>query len=93
MLARRQLEQGDSLLQRTLRDRQTTQLRSFGGVAVVAVVDAAAVDDTVGIIARFSASESEAEELPPPPSPFLSIDFGEDSAALSACGAAWDMKG
>lgn len=35
MPARRQFEQGDSLLQRTLRERQTTQLRSFCGAAAV----------------------------------------------------------
>ena len=33
MLARRQLEHGDNLSQRTLRLRQTTQLRSFDGGA------------------------------------------------------------
>lgn len=33
IFARRQFEHGDSLSQRTFRERQTTQLRRFGAVA------------------------------------------------------------
>lgn len=54
MSARRQLEQGDSLSQRTLRWRQVTQLRCLAA--------AFAVKDALGVaVACFSASENGAD--------------------------------
>jgi len=43
MFARRQVEHGDCLSQRTLRLRHTTQLRSFGADAAGVVADAGEV--------------------------------------------------
>jgi hypothetical protein len=83
MLARRQLEQGDSLSHRTLRDRQTTQLRSFGGAAVVVVaavavaLETAGGDGSVGAVnapvARVSAPEGKTEDAPTRLSPSFGL--------------------
>lgn len=65
ILARRQLEHGDTLSQRTLRRRQTAQLRNFGvgaerdAAAGAGAAAGAAVDD----VAFFS--EGDAEPLGP----------------------------
>lgn len=70
MLALRQFEQGDDLSHRTLRRRQTTQLRGFCGAETGAArgdgMAACADDDAaeVGVLACFS--EAEAETRPKP---------------------------
>ena len=61
MFARRQLEHGDCLSQRTFRVRQTTQLRSFGPGVDVDAVEWLLTDE--GDVAFFS--EGETEESPP----------------------------
>lgn len=53
MLARRQLEHGDCLSQRTLRLRHTTQLRGF-------LAETEAVAAETGVLASFSDAETEA---------------------------------
>ncbi len=55
MLARRQLEHGDCLSHRTLRLRQTTQLRNFGALADANDGPLADVDK----VALFSGPEAE----------------------------------
>lgn len=59
MFARRQLEQGDCLSQRTFRLRHTTQLRGFV-VRPVPDVNAGDPPFTPGDLALFSAVEAEA---------------------------------
>lgn len=61
MFARRQLEQGDSLSQRTFRVRHTAQLRSFVAGADAGVDKLLPAD--AGDVAFFSDAEAEAPTL------------------------------
>ena len=87
ILARRQLEHGESLSHLTFRDRHVTQLRRFGGGADPGAARSAAPGDVGLAVAIFSDAEADAEgpagAYPPAPLGVAPERFADDACDIS----------